>query len=102
MKQNTISIVNKASEYSFPRKNNQKEDSNIKLIMTSDYKIEYDKNLKPQTMREKSIERKVLASQLLKQKPSNNDHVDFSKNEPMTLVSNNNIDFNGSDNENVM
>lgn len=72
--------------------------------MTSDYKIEYDKSLKPQAIKEKSIERKVLASNLPKQ--TNNDQIDFSKNEPLTKISsnyiNNNNDFNKSSNENLM
>ena len=61
-KQNTKSVVNKENEYTFPRKIDNNTDSNIKRILTSDYKIEYDKSLKPQAIREKSIERKVLSN----------------------------------------
>jgi len=62
--------------------------------MTSDYKIEYDKSLKPQAIREKSIERKVLANQMnvYKKKSSKEENVDFIRNEPKTKVSDNNID----------
>jgi len=44
-------------DYNHPRKN--KDSGNVKSILVPDYKIEYDKNLRPQAIREKSIERKI-------------------------------------------
>lgn len=93
---------NREPEYTFPRKKKENTESSIvKTIMTSDYKIEYDKSLKPQAIREKSIERKVPANKIYKQTSFNEDRVDFNKREPLTQISNNNINYN-SDNETLM
>ncbi len=94
--------VNKEPEYTFPRKKKENtESSYLKTIMTSDYKIEYDKSLKPQAIREKSIERKVPANKVHRQSSFNEDRVDFNRKEPITQISNNNINYN-SDNDNLM
>lgn len=103
LKQNEKQInENKEPEYTYPRK--KKEEPNMKIVVTSDYKIEYDKSLKPQTIREKSIERKVPADQaksFIKKQPSvAEDRVDFNR-EPLTKLSNENIVYN-SDNEDLM
>lgn len=121
LKQNTKAVnLNKENEYTFPRKKDKNNtDSNLKRIMTSDYKIEYDKSLKPQAIREKSIERKVLSNQefprsypeersnnnrkvqITQQNSYQEDRVDFNRKEPMTKLSNNNIDYT-PENDNLM
>jgi hypothetical protein len=57
-------IMNKTSkpldyqrDYNFQRRN--KNSDNVKTVVVPDYRIEYDRNLRPQAIREKSIERKI-------------------------------------------
>jgi len=51
-------------DYNHPRKI---RNENVKTVIVPDYKIEYDRNLKPQAIREKSIERVVRKPQPIKQ-----------------------------------
>jgi len=54
-------------DYNHPRNKNRNE--NVKTVIVPDYRIEYDRNLKPQAIREKSIERVVRKPQQTKPQP---------------------------------
>lgn len=85
---------NNRQEYNYPRKN---KNENVKTILTSDYKIEYDRNLKPQAIREKSIERKVP----LNQPKQKNVSIQEKKHVEMKPKMSENVNYD-SDNNNIM